>query len=749
MENPKAVFISYAREDLAAARRIADALAAFDVEVWVDQTELQGGDAWDREIRAQIKNCALFVPIISANTEARREAYFRLEWKLAEERTHLMAEGTSFLVPIAIDTTMEDGALVPASFLRAQWLRLPRGVPNTHFVDRVRTLLEDHPRSPGQPAAPPRPPERPWIGKWTGLVAGLALAGGLWFLGHRAGPAAAGEASAVANRPEKSIAVLPFVNMGEAPENAFFTDGIHEDILTTLANVGELKVISRTSVAQYRDSQKPLRQIAEELGVRYVLEGSVQRAGNSVRVTAQLIDARTDAHIWAQKYDEQFDLNDVFAIQSALATEIAGALNAAISPQEKARLGSRPTTNVAAYEFYLRGREQFRAEDNTRDRLAKTEPLFAQAVALDSGFALAWKALADVHFLAYQTLDRSAAQLAQAKECVDTAVRLAPDDPVVILGLGNYYEVTNDLKAARACYERAVAAAPNNVDVLASLSSIDRKDGHWEAALAELRQAASLDPRSRAAQGRLDALLLSLRRFTELEQRQKLWADLGGRDGLLERYNAALLPFDATGSKAEAAALVASLSPLARKTEPNAIIINALWSFTIGDAPGLIREWQDAGPNWRFSPILDRFDLLSVAMAYLKLGQKENARPLLEKNRALLVDQLAVQPENTVMQSDLALTNALLGNREIARAQIARLDVPGIDGDQQEDLAMTYAWLGDRKRALELLAAALGRPTPPYGMAHGLEAAINWWPLQGDPGFEAIVNDPKNNAPLL
>ena len=145
----QSVFISYAREDLAAARRIADALQAFEVEVWFDEAGLEGGDAWDQKIRRQIKACSLFIPVVSAQTQARREAYFRLEWKLAEERTHLMAEGTSFLLPIAIDDTPEESALVPESFRRTQWIRLPRGVPGTPFVDRVLALLEAQ-RSQGQ-----------------------------------------------------------------------------------------------------------------------------------------------------------------------------------------------------------------------------------------------------------------------------------------------------------------------------------------------------------------------------------------------------------------------------------------------------------------------------------------------------------------------------------------------------------------------------------------------------------------------
>jgi len=748
MKLTKAVFISYAREDLAAARRIADALAAFDVQVWVDESELQGGEAWDDNIRAQIKTCALFVPIISANTQARREAYFRLEWKLAEERTHLMAAGTSFLLPIAIDDVLEDEALVPASFLRAQWMRLSRGVPNTNFVDHVRALLSEQPPTRTR-AAPPALSTRQMRRRWAWVAGALALIGGIVLFARRTGSGPADSTLASATVPEKSIAVLPFVNLSSASENAFFTDGIHEDILTTLANVSALKVISRTSVVQYRDTQKPLRQIAAELGVRYVLEGSVQRAGNKVRVTAQLIDARSDTHIWASKYDEEFELTDEFTIQSALATEIAVALNAQIAPQEQTRLASRPTANVAAYDLYLKGREQSRVEDNSRDWLAKTEPLFAKAVELDPSFALAWAELASVHLKAYNTLDHSAARLAQSKECIDTAVRFAPEDPRVIMELGEYFVATNDLKTAKSCFERVVQAFPNSSDAFAGLGAIDRRDGHIEQALAEVRQAVSLDPRSRSAEQQLEGLLLSLRRYGELMERQKLWVDLGGPGDLLVQASVAMLPFTINGSKDAGDALIAGLPPAALRTDHDAIIVAANWAFITGNAPALVQLWTNAGPNWRFSPVFERLDLLSVAMAFMKLGQPERARPLLLKNRDLLVAALAVQPENTVKQDDLALTEAILGEKEVARKQLAKIEESAIGAERQVDLACAYAWLGDKDRAIALVARALKHPLPSFDSVGILRSSINWWPIQGDPGFEALVNDPKNSAPLF
>jgi TolB-like protein len=333
----RAVFLSYAREDAPAAQRIADALQSNGVEVWLDQSELRGGDAWDQKIRRQIKECALFIPVISARTQSRGEGYFRLEWKLAVERTHLMAEGVPFLSPVVIDETTEAAAMVPAEFLRVQWARLPGALPTPQFVAQTRRLL-DSPKIPVRPAAPSAaggslPGRRP--GAWIALAAALAIiAVAVALVVTRRSPPAAVEPSATQAEAQeaprapavnaKSIAVLPFDNMSEDKENAFFADGVHEDVLTNLSFVKDLHVISRTSVMQYRATTKPVKQIGQELGVAYVLEGSVRREGNKVRVTGQLIDARTDEHVWAKAYDR--DLTDIFAIQAELAQAIAEAL---------------------------------------------------------------------------------------------------------------------------------------------------------------------------------------------------------------------------------------------------------------------------------------------------------------------------------------------------------------------------------------------------------------------------------------
>ena len=280
-----AVYVSYAREDSDAARRIAAALRSHGFEVWLDQDELRGADAWDPKIRPQINECALFVPVVSANTQERREGYFRFEWNLAAERTHHMAEGVPFIAPVVIDETKEGDAMVPAEFMRVQWTRLPGARVTPEFAEQVKRLLA--------PALEVARVSRPVSGArtdtsqetratanrtvpswaWAAFALYAVGLGGAFLLNRRPEPPAAPPKSVADKKVEsavpvvngRSIAVLPFKNQSPDPANAFFTDGVHEDILTSLFNIRDLHVVSRTSVEQYRDTKKPIKQIGDEL----------------------------------------------------------------------------------------------------------------------------------------------------------------------------------------------------------------------------------------------------------------------------------------------------------------------------------------------------------------------------------------------------------------------------------------------------------------------------------------------------
>ncbi len=350
-----------------------------------------------------------------------------------------------------------------------------------------------------------RPTNAPRWPKSLLLVAALLFAGALavsfstFF--HRASTVTTRNFSETAAPiPEKSIAVLPFENLSDDKENAYFTEGVGDEILTDLAKIADLKVISRTSVMQYNNSvSRNLREICEQLGVAHVLEGSVQRTGGRVRVSAQLIDARTDAHLWAEHYDRPLD--DVFAIQSEVAQAIADQLNAKLSPAEKAAIKQRPTADLVAYDLYVRA-EALRAATSfnaaLKENLLEATRLLEQAIARDPTFFLAYCRLAEAHDLIYFFgSDHTPARLALANTAIQTALRLRPDSGEAHLALAEHlYRGYRDHEHALAELTLARRALPNDPLVFELTGFITRRQGRWEESTTDLKRALELDPRN-------------------------------------------------------------------------------------------------------------------------------------------------------------------------------------------------------------------------------------------------------------
>jgi len=322
-----------------------------------------------------------------------------------------------------------------------------------------------------------------------------------------------------ASIPEKSIAVLPFENLSDDKQNAYFTDGVQDEILTDLAKIADLKVISRTSVMQYKTgAPRDLRAIAAQLGVANILEGSVQRAGNKVRVTAQLINARTDAHLWAEKYDRSLD--DVFAIQSDIAQSIATQLQAKLSPQEKTALASRPTSDLQAYDLYLRAQALYADTSDpvhARDKLPQAVRVLHQALDRDPKFLLAWCLLARVHTNIYFLgLDHTPAELEKANAAVQAAVRLRPDAGETHLAMADYrYHCFRDYEGARRELALARQTLPNNAELYEYTGYIDRREGQWAEAIRNLERALELDPRNFFTLQQVGLLYNSLHRYAD------------------------------------------------------------------------------------------------------------------------------------------------------------------------------------------------------------------------------------------
>src|SRR3954469_23330455 len=298
--------------------------------------------------------------------------------------------------------------------------------------------------------------------------------------------------------PEKSIAVLPFENFSDDQQNTYFADGIQDDILSSLAKLADLKVISRTSVRQYRTGTRNLREIGEALGVAYVMEGTVRRESNRVRINAQLIDARTDLHVWNDTFDRE--ITDLFALQTELARRIAFALRANLSPQEKERLQKHPTSDLDAYDLFLRARDLFRwsGSGDPRENGERALKLLEEAIGRDPNFALAHCLASRFHCELYWFgYDRTRPRLALAKVAADTALRLRPDSSEARLALAYYYYYGyRDYELARTELAIAQEIAPNDAEIWDATAAVDRRQGRWEAALANFEKAKELDPRN-------------------------------------------------------------------------------------------------------------------------------------------------------------------------------------------------------------------------------------------------------------
>jgi len=550
-------------------------------------------------------------------------------------------------------------------------------------------------------------------------------------------------AAALTALPEKSIAVLPLENLSPEKENEFFAAGVHDELLSDLAKIKELKVISRTSVMQYKSgTTRNLKEIAQQLSVNNVVEGSVRRSGDRVRVSVQLIDARTDTHLWAEHYDR--DVADVFAVQTEIAQQIADQLKANLSPAEKAAIVERPTSDLVAYAYYTKAKEidtygNWQSGENEKAAEQKVE-LLEKATQRDPNFALAYCALAKAQ------MDIEDFEL--AKRAAETALRLRPDLPEPHLALARYYWLAPDSIIGgdrEASYDRARdelaivrRKLPNNAEALLIEAVIGRRQNRWDASLANLQKASELDPRNGEVAYRLEQIYFEMRRYSELEQFIKKQAASGGpRVGAIEDpFNWLALIKLAQGDPVAAKSL---LEQLPAEYSPGEWI----WDIRFKTALYL-RDYDAANRVIAATPGPAGWAEGLVARAR---GDKQKALAVFAAARKELETKSADKPEGVDVLVEISKLDAGLGRKKnaIHEAQRAVELLPiakdAVNGpDNIANLALVYAWTGERDRALEQLEKIATVPTSPGSPTYG-DFLLNpcWDDLRGDKRFDKIV----------
>ncbi len=610
---------------------------------------------------------------------------------------------------------------------------------NPHLPTRLKQAIEKQAARRAAQTAVLRRKFFVWAGVSAALVA-ISIAGyAAYRLGVRHPPSASGPSS-------KSIAVLPFENLSDEKQNMFFTDGVQDEILNDLAKVADLKVISRTSVMQYRSSAtRNLRQIAKELGVAHILEGTVQRSGNQVRVSAQLIDARTDTHLWAERYDR--DLADVFAIESELAKEIVSQLQAKLSPAEKAAIEERPTSDLRAYELYVRAKDLMTRAVNVRaeKNLIEAADLLNEAVTRDPMFFLGYCELASAHDQIYLgNIDHTPARLALADAAVKAALKLRPDSGETHLALAEHlYCGFLDYDRARQEVELARRTLPNEPRLYELAGYIDRRQGRWNESVTNLRRALELDPNN----------------FYVLQQIARSYdflRDFPNEVAVLDR--ALTIAPDDAGARLQRAAVDlewhADVSSMHSTIESIVTQNPAL-------AEGLAGAWLDLALCERDPASADRA-LAAVpaegssnegfafprawcsAVIARTRGNDTGARADFTAARVEAAKFVRDQPLYGPALCVLGLIDAGLGRKEEAigegRRAVELLPVSkdAINGALLiEYLALIYTWCGDKDHAIEQLAIVADMPSSVnYGQ---LKLHPYWDPLRGDPRFEKIV----------
>jgi len=543
---------------------------------------------------------------------------------------------------------------------------------------------------------------------------------------------------------DKSIAVLPFENLSGDPDNAYFADGMQDDILTNLSKIGDLKVISRMSVMSYRgNGTRNARDIGKALGVATLLEGSVRRIGNRVRVNVQLINANNDEHIWAEDYDR--DLTDVFAIQTDLAQKIVYTLQAKLSPNEKARLDRQPTQDPNAYLLFVQAHDYANQPDKFRDTSLKAEQLFEQATKLDPNFAAAFAGLSMTESWAYHSFDPTPARRDKARLAADEALRLQPDLPEGHLALGfSYYYGDRDYERALAEFEIAKRGLPNEAEAYTAIGAIQRRQGKWAESTGNFEKSAVLDPKNASILYNLGYSYLAQRNFEAAEKTfdRAITASpqsFGAR--ALKAGVAILSRGDVTFAENQLSSIPPAFDSDGLVTWARVWLLTLQRKFSnalevVGQFRGEILASDTTAPNPK---------AFLEGLLYYYQGDKTKAQTALEHARVMVEQLIRESPDDAARHAMLGQILAALGQKDSAIAQGKRAaelqpeSQDAFDGPQiSARLAEIYVWVGEYDQAFRLLDHLLHTPngiTVPL-----LKLDPVWDPLRKDPRFQALID---------
>jgi TolB-like protein/Flp pilus assembly protein TadD len=547
---------------------------------------------------------------------------------------------------------------------------------------------------------------------------------------------------------EKSIAVMPFENLSRDPDNAYFADGIQEEILTRLAKIADLKVISRTSTQQYQSEPGNLAEIAKQLGVANILEGSVQKAGNQVRVNVHLVNVQTGSQLWAETYDRK--LSDIFAVESEIAKGIAESLQATLTGHEERALAARPTNNSEAYDAYLHGLA-FEARSNySSDALFKAIDFYDLAVRLDPNFALAWARLSGAQALLYvNRRDTTAARRDAAKEALENAQKLQPNAPETLLFTGYYqFWVLHDYGLAKATFERVSKMLPGNSQVLYALAAIARSEGHWDESISYWERGLALNPRNTALLTEVAFTYAALRQFPRAEKLYDRALDIVPNELSLMALKASI--YQAEGNLQKAASLLTQVNT---QTNSDMAIRIKLTQLRLErnhtEATQLVKGLQ---ARLRLVSGIEKGSKQNGnALVYRVAGDTAQAKASAEQARNTLEPLRKEQPDNAFVAAALAVAYAILDEKDSALKEAERaitlvpsskdrLSGPGFE----ENLALVETIIGENSRAISILARLLQTP---YGGWLYSPAPITpsllrldpiWDPLRADPAFQKL-----------